>query len=167
MQTFLPYPDFEESAKALDTKRLGKQRVEAMQLLDALRIRQDWEPLAPAQIRNHPACLMWRNYETVLYYYGIKVCEVWRGQGHVDNVVHKLVRMRLPFGTARTPWWYGLKEYHKSHRISLLWKDFNFYKKIFCSTEEQDVAQSYLRTGRTFRTWWPTEHLQEKERGNS
>jgi hypothetical protein len=26
VQTFLPYPDFEESARALDTRRLGKQR---------------------------------------------------------------------------------------------------------------------------------------------
>lgn len=29
MQTFLPYPDFVKSAKCLDNKRLGKQRVEA------------------------------------------------------------------------------------------------------------------------------------------
>ena len=32
MQTFLPYPDFWVSAKMLDDKRLGKQRVEAMQI---------------------------------------------------------------------------------------------------------------------------------------
>ena len=33
MQTFLPHRDFEQSAKCLDMKRLGKQRVEAYQLL--------------------------------------------------------------------------------------------------------------------------------------
>ena len=36
MQTFLPYADFERSAKSLDYKRLGKQRVEAMQLIKAI-----------------------------------------------------------------------------------------------------------------------------------
>ena len=33
MQTFLPFPDFHESAACLDMRRLGKQRVEAMQIL--------------------------------------------------------------------------------------------------------------------------------------
>ena len=33
MQTFLPYADFLASAKALDQKRLGKQRVETIQVL--------------------------------------------------------------------------------------------------------------------------------------
>ena len=33
MQTFLPYPDFARSARVLDRKRLGKQRVETLQVL--------------------------------------------------------------------------------------------------------------------------------------
>jgi hypothetical protein len=36
LQTFLPYPDFAASAQALDQRRLGKQRVEALQVLRAL-----------------------------------------------------------------------------------------------------------------------------------
>lgn len=36
MQTFLPYADFQESAYALDPKRLGKQRVETLQIMQAL-----------------------------------------------------------------------------------------------------------------------------------
>lgn len=36
MQTFLPFPSFEETASALDYKRLGKQRVETWQLIRAL-----------------------------------------------------------------------------------------------------------------------------------
>ena len=36
MQTFLPYPSFEESAKVLDWRRLGKQRVEGMQIINAI-----------------------------------------------------------------------------------------------------------------------------------
>ena len=32
MQTFLPYPDYYQSARCLDNKRLGKQRVEALQI---------------------------------------------------------------------------------------------------------------------------------------
>ena len=36
MQTFLPDPDFARSARCLDRLRLGKQRVEVLQLLRAL-----------------------------------------------------------------------------------------------------------------------------------
>lgn len=36
MQTFLPYPNFKASARVLDTKRLGKQRVENLQIMSAL-----------------------------------------------------------------------------------------------------------------------------------
>ncbi|HXK33391.1 MAG TPA: pyrimidine dimer DNA glycosylase/endonuclease V, partial [Dehalococcoidia bacterium] len=37
MRTPLPYPDLVVSARCLDDRRLGKQRVEAMQVLNALR----------------------------------------------------------------------------------------------------------------------------------
>ena len=36
MQTFLPFPDFVASARSLDRLRLGKQRVETLQILNAL-----------------------------------------------------------------------------------------------------------------------------------
>lgn len=36
MQTFLPYPNFIGSAKVLDSRRLGKQRVENLQIMQAL-----------------------------------------------------------------------------------------------------------------------------------
>ena len=36
MQTFLPYESFEESASVLDWRRLGKQRVEGMQIINAI-----------------------------------------------------------------------------------------------------------------------------------
>lgn len=38
MQTFLPYPDFAESASVLDRQRLGKQRVETLQVMKALTV---------------------------------------------------------------------------------------------------------------------------------
>lgn len=36
MNTFLPYPDIKKSAQSLDTKRLCKQRLETLQLLNSL-----------------------------------------------------------------------------------------------------------------------------------
>ena len=52
MQTFLPYKSFVKSAQCLDNKRLGKQRVEAMQILKSIYIEDyGW--------KNHPATKMW------------------------------------------------------------------------------------------------------------
>src|SRR4051794_10899397 len=54
VQTFLPYADFDASAAVLDDRRLGKQRVETMQVLRALVFPsyRGW--------KNHPATRMWR-----------------------------------------------------------------------------------------------------------
>src|SRR5215213_386240 len=74
VQTFLPYPDFERAARVLDTKRLGKQRVETIQVLRALtRSGYGWA--------NHPAVLMWKGFEEALARYGFTCCQVWRELG--------------------------------------------------------------------------------------
>jgi hypothetical protein len=41
MQTFLPYPDFARSAACLDYRRLGKQRVECLQIHRAALLAKD------------------------------------------------------------------------------------------------------------------------------
>ena len=57
MQTFLPYRSMSESVRCLDYRRLGKQRVEAFQILNALAGKsKGWT--------SHPATKMWRGYET-------------------------------------------------------------------------------------------------------
>ena len=47
MQTFLPYKSFEQSAQVLDWRRLGKQRVEGMQIINAItgKTRKDGKPI--------------------------------------------------------------------------------------------------------------------------
>ncbi len=59
MQTFVPYPDFAANAVVLDTRRLGKQRVETFQILRAL----VWPAYA---WKNHPATRMWRGFVPAL-----------------------------------------------------------------------------------------------------
>ncbi len=84
MQTFLPFADFAASARALDDRRLGKQRVEALQIVRALtRETYGWQ--------HHPAVRMWRGYEEALGSYGIVVCREWRRRGRADTCEHKLL----------------------------------------------------------------------------
>jgi hypothetical protein len=85
VQTFLPYHDFDQSAQALDDRRLGKQRVETLQLLNAL-----LKPDAKGW-RNHPATLMWKGYERALIRYGVAICREWVRRGHADTCNLRLV----------------------------------------------------------------------------
>ena len=78
MQTFLPYADFAASAAALDDRRLGKQRVEALQIIRALtRETYGW--------KHHPAVLMWAGYELALASYGLAICAEWVARGRADT----------------------------------------------------------------------------------
>jgi hypothetical protein len=131
MQTFLPYDDFVATARVLDDRRLGKQRVEVLQILRALlRPEYGW--------KHHPAVLMWKGYEPALACYGLVICQEWCGRGHADTCETKIVdELREGLGRsvdvaelcrspALPPWW-GDERVHASHRATLLRKDPEWY----------------------------------------
>jgi len=124
MQTFLPYPEFDKTAKVLDRARLGKQRIEAKQIMQVLlneTEKKGW--------RNHPAVKMWKGYEAKLAEYGVAICTEWIARGYVDN--------QLTYFSARTtqsadaPEWLGDEEFHKAHQSNLVRKDAEHYSKYF------------------------------------
>src|SRR5919107_1251142 len=91
MQTFVPYADFEASARALDQKRLGKQRVEVIQIVRALTVPgYAWS--------QHPAVLMWKGYEEALGRYGLTMCEVWLELGFGDTCAATIAADLTSFG---------------------------------------------------------------------
>src|SRR5687767_15540917 len=78
MQTFLPYTDFAASAELHDTLRLGKQRVEVLQVMRAIIVPgYGW--------RHHPTAKMWKGYEEALGAYGVAICREWCRRGHADT----------------------------------------------------------------------------------
>jgi hypothetical protein len=118
MQTFLPYPDFFSSLAALDTKRLGKQRVEARQILNTLSGRKKgW--------RNHPAVKMWRGYEPALRLYLSMAITEWRRRGYRNTMRHPKL------GGTIFPPWFGDEAFHRAHQSNLIRKDPKFYGPKF------------------------------------
>ena len=137
MQTFLPYADFRRSALTLDPRRLGKQRVEAIQVLRGLTVPgYGW--------RHHPAVRMWAGYEEALVRYGLDVCAVWTAGGRADTCAATL-REDLAASLRRTevrsdaelaaagelPPWLGEEALHRSHRSALVRKDPAHYRPLF------------------------------------
>ena len=118
VNTFLPHADYEASAEALDMKRLGKQRVEALQILKVnLGKTQGW--------RNHPAAVMWRGYEGQLVLYAVAICKRWIGLGYKDTVLDQITELskEVPADRYKRPWWLGKAKFHKSHQSNLKRKD--------------------------------------------
>ena len=136
MQTFVPYASFEESARVLDTKRLGKQRVEVIQVVRALTVPgYAWS--------SHPAVLMWRGHEEALGRYGVTMCEVWTERGFADTCEATIVADLAAAGVDRVrpydelltagalPGWLFDDRVQRSHRSALVRKDPAHYAPLF------------------------------------
>ena len=122
MQTFLPYKSFEKSARVLDNKRLGKQRVECTQILRALLV-QDAKGWV-----NHPAVKMWRGHEGALYRYTGAVCNEWVRRGFKNEATQETLlilwhhHMNHLILHDNNPSWMGSRKFHAAHRSNLLRK---------------------------------------------
>jgi hypothetical protein len=136
MQTFLPYPDFVASAESLDPPRLGKQRVETLQILRALELPEyGWS--------NHPAVVMWRRRVPALVLYGLTCARAWIRLGHADTTYQQMAEFAPDVAgltqddlAARglIPSWCGDQRLHLSHRSKLLAKDPAYYGARFAGT---------------------------------
>jgi hypothetical protein len=136
MQTFLPFADFDRCAAVLDDRRLGKQRVEVLQVMRALTVEAyAW--------KSHPAVLMWKGYEEALGAYGMAICGEWRRRGSADTCAAKIgadartagvksIRTQSEMSAAgQLPPWLGDEPLHRSHRSALVRKDPDHYRDEF------------------------------------
>ena len=140
VNVFIPLSDPVEIAKVLDDKRLGKQRVEAKQIITIIS-----GQAATNAWKNHPVVLMWKDYLGELkYYYDVIVLE-WIKRGYQNNMplykVHKLNidKNKRPI----MPWFMYCKPVLLSHQASLLRKNYQHYHKYF-RTPKQYMDRSYI-----------------------
>jgi len=131
MQTFLPYPNFEQSAKCLDNKRLGNQCY------------RECKTLLCGGWKHHPASKMWQGYEYALCLYGIALADEMIRRKFGKPVTGPKWKQwfeseRTKYQNTGLPPWFGSEEYHKSHRSNLLRKNPQWYGQ-FGWTEPDDL----------------------------
>jgi hypothetical protein len=137
MQTFLPHKDYVESAKCLDRIRLGKQRVECLQIMKALTDKDyGWQ--------SHPAVNMWRGLEWELFMYSKAICKEWTGRGYKDTCWDKIRRVfwedvwakhpqidpksdNIKLSKDVSPIWQDDDELYTSHKSNLVRKNPEHY----------------------------------------
>lgn len=108
----------------LDYKRLGKQRVETLQIANVLasgRTTGGWV--------NHPAVRMWRGRLENLIQYGLVICREWKARGYKDTCEEKLLAIATP--SLIVPTWMGDERLHLSHRSKLISKLPEHYRPLF------------------------------------
>ena len=145
MQTFLPHPSFIDSAAALDTARLVKQRVETFQSLRALT-----DPTYGWQ--HHPAVKMWHGHVDALTEYGAAIhaeCER-RGIADTKDLGGRIAAFG-PHDAYDLPPWVGDPRFHRSHQSNLVRKLPAHYAPQFKVPD--DVPLLLAHEGRRLRSY--------------
>lgn len=170
MQTFAPFSaSFEDSLRCLDDVRLGKQRVEAYQILRSVLGIET----ANAGWANHPARLAWVSNTAAIADYTVTACFLYVARGNKDTIMDKAVEVyRDVTGTSpplerdtrynstrlyrnyepTMPWWWGNEDYHFRHRVALYVKDPNHYGSLI------DVTSWPKHPPEVYQYLWPCEH---------
>jgi hypothetical protein len=132
VQTFLPYPDFAQTAQVLSRQHLGCQRKEAKQILSVLLTGKPgtgWY--------NHIVVRMWRGHETALALYGQTICKEWRRRGYKDSQLEIFEDHLKRLPPLVLPSWIGGGNLHSSYRAALLAKNSEWYGQF--GWQEQPV----------------------------
>lgn len=129
MITFLPYPSVPKALEVLDRQRLGRQRLEAWQIYDAI---TNPSSIYANAVRG-PAVRMWIGHERLLAIYYNECLMEWARRGYVND---KLQRLCLPKLQRMPDWWGG--PIHASHRANLLRKLPEWYCRFGWREEPSD-----------------------------
>lgn len=141
MQTFFTHENPKHTAKILDYKRLGKQRLETKQILTAIRQKKSGDIYmidknGRERLRgwiNHPCTDMWFDYEDYLCYYGYIMCKEWIRRGYNDSLkpFFKENMTATSYDSMEKPSWVACNKLHTSHRSNLLVKNYDYYRNYF------------------------------------
>jgi len=135
MQTFAPEGRrIDLGFQALDYRRLGKQRVEAWQILNVLRgVDNEGNPKDHKGWVNHPATKMWRGHTAALAFYGMMCCREWKQRGFNDTMLSRFASVYVSLimdGDDPTPPRF-LDDIMVSHRSNLIRKLPEHYQPLW------------------------------------
>jgi hypothetical protein len=144
VQTWLPYPSFQDSVKVLDISTLSAQRLDVLCILDVIHQSNTAgvsdEPAAPARL-----VAMWEGYEPQLCEYGIEVCEEWARRGYEPDGTQSNLEWHLDMATSgeytlEKPPWFGDIQVHHAHQSALLRKFPDHYSVYFDVADDLEMV---------------------------
>lgn len=159
---FIIKPNLLETAKLLDNKRLGKQRVEAKQIIDILEELDLTGNITKKGWSNHPALKSWIGYTNHLkVYFNIMVRE-WISRGfkntmimyNIDETQYHIIDCifdgktsyydNSQFNEFSFPFWISFPPFYMSHQASLCRKNPKHYKSLLCEELYPFLNHGYI-----------------------
>jgi hypothetical protein len=137
MQTFITSINIKETAKHLDQQRLGKQRVEAIQILNTL---LGYSP--KSSWKNHPAVKMWKGYEPFLVKVYLRIImDEWVERGYKNEKCEEHYKKFMEHPTIKDatkivkPKWLN-SSFCFTHRSNLIRKKPEYYRPLWPATPD-------------------------------
>ena len=146
---------------------MGKQRVEAAQIINILEYYDEHGEMPEAGWTNHKATQMWKGHTKALKHYFNETVKFWIKRGFKNNyelyedVECEIINCEFDGTTAifekdadenTFPLWFSFPPFHYSHRAALYMKDPNYYSDFFSKNIERYIGNGYL---------WPADHGRE------
>lgn len=166
-QTFMISSSFEETARCLDNKRLGKQIVEAFQVYRYL--------IGDGKMQGNPhPYRMWKGCEFSLLLYIKALHKEWirrfeakerGGRPYHKNgleVELEIYERKLDKSNCNLPRWVVNEKVLSSHRSALLYKDFGWYSQ-FGWKESPAIPNKINKNGSvSLPYFWPDEEIKDE-----
>lgn len=88
---------------------------------------------------------MWKGHEQALILYAIWCCWVWKERGFQEPKLESEFKNMINEHGDRVemPWWFGLYEFHQTHRSNLYRKNPKYYSFF---KEDYDNIKAYCRS---------------------
>lgn len=162
VNTFLPYPDIKKSAQSLDRERLGKQRLEAYEIILLLEEYDRTGVIPTKGWSSHPAFRSWLGFTNHLKVYFNFIVREWIERGYknnmplypIDETPYNIVQIfydgsRFVYETDKIneysfPLWVGFPPFYLSHQAALLRKNPQYYKFMYHETLIPFINVGYL-----------------------
>lgn len=159
---FIIVPDIYQTAKLLDNKRLGKQRVEAKQIIDIL---EDYDRTGQFNKKawsNHPAVKSWIGFTNQLKVYFNIIVREWINRGfnntmqlyQIDENLFNIIPCNFDgkkatydttkFNKYSFPYWVSFPPFYMSHQAALCRKDPKHYKVLIKPELYPFIDNGYL-----------------------
>jgi hypothetical protein len=153
MITFVPFPSYEKSARVLDRQRLCSQRREGCGLLNGI---------TKSKVGDHPGKLpvmwqMWWYHPEALAVYIRTIDEEWQRRGYQTYKIIPAVTLALEkVGLDKSVMyksqseleveglmtiWHNNEDFHRSHRLKLAWKKWEYYEGKFDDVKSMPVEE--------------------------
>lgn len=140
MQTLIVENDFYLSASRLDTKRLGANIYESIQILASLLDCTDKLVNPKRNVKNCPQAKLWAGYEQHLLFYISAHLYEWLLVRHYKADISKknlkILRCKIDYSYTEKPCTWITPELIQTHRSVLIQKKPDYYKKFWPDTPD-------------------------------